>query len=334
MKRMMKILIKRGITIVVAVGMLSMSVPTTVFADEVTDETVIDPNELLSEDELPEGAKIIDAPDDSEIHVYRYDENGELVPVEPVFENDDPEITEDPTGTADSEGNVDPAEKPEKNTETENPADEITGQPGTEQSDNTESYGPLTPDGNLALIDDYGTETKAGKQFITVQTKSGAYFYLIIDRDDNGNETVHFLNQVDEADILKMLEDEEVTAYEERKTALEEKKATLAAEERAINAGITSPAPITGTEPETGTGTGQGGSQTKQPLKLNSSSLMIVAVVAIAGIGGFVYIKVIKKKQKPVTNTNYEQDTDDWDDDRVDSELADVPDAAEESKDE
>ena len=322
MKRMMKILIKRGITIVVAVGMLSMSVPTAVFADEVTEETVIDPNTLLSEDELPEGANIIDAPDDGEVHVYRYDENGELVPVEPVFEDDEPETTDDPeititpTGTvdtADAEKNVDPAERPDQD---------------------TESYGPLTPDGNLALVDDYGTETKAGKQFITVQTKSGAYFYLIIDRDDNGNETVHFLNQVDEADILKMLEDEEVTAYEERKTALEEKKAALAAEERAVNAGITNPAPITGTEPETGTGTGQGGNQTKQPLKLNSSSLMIVAVVAIAGIGGFVYIKVIKKKQKPVTNTNYEQDPDDWDDDRVDSELADVPDAAEESKDE
>lgn len=319
MKRMMKIMIKRGITIVVAVGMLSMSVPTVAFADEVAEETVIDPNTLLSEDELPEGANIIEAPDDGEIHVYRYDENGELVPVEPVFEDDDPEIitdpeiTEEPTGTADKESNADPAETLDQD---------------------TESYGPLTPDGNLALIDDYGTETKAGKQFITVQTKSGAYFYLIIDRDDNGNETVHFLNQVDEADILKMLEDEEVSAYEERKTALEEKKAALAAEERAINAGITNPAPITGTEPETGTGTGQGGNQTKQLLKLNSSSLMIVAVVAIAGIGGFVYIKVIKKKQKPVSGTNYEQDTDDWDDDRVDSELADVPDATEKSKDE
>lgn len=59
----------------------------------------------------------------------------------------------------------------------------------------------FTPDGNLTLVDDLGGITKTGKQFITLVTKNGNYFYLIIDRDDEGNETVHFLNQVDEAEI-------------------------------------------------------------------------------------------------------------------------------------
>ena len=35
----------------------------------------------------------------------------------------------------------------------------------------------LTPDGNLSLIDDIGSSTRSGKQFITVETKNGNVFY-------------------------------------------------------------------------------------------------------------------------------------------------------------
>ena len=72
--------------------------------------------------------------------------------------------------------------------------------------------GPLTPEGNLTVEDDYQTTFSDGtaQQFITLVSKSGAYFYLVIDRAADGDQTAHFLNMVDEADLLALMDEEDI----------------------------------------------------------------------------------------------------------------------------
>lgn len=76
-----------------------------------------------------------------------------------------------------------------------------------------DGLGGLTPDGNLSLIDDilggalFSSEDvdNSQMQFVTVESKSGNVFYLVI---DHSTGDVYFLNLVDESDLLALLEDE------------------------------------------------------------------------------------------------------------------------------
>ena len=84
-----------------------------------------------------------------------------------------------------------------------------------------ESSGALPPEGTLTLVDDYHTNYSdgSGQQFITLVSKSGNTFYLVIDRNAKGQQTVHFMNLVDEADLLALMEEEDADAYTAEKEA-------------------------------------------------------------------------------------------------------------------
>ncbi|HIU56906.1 MAG TPA: DUF4366 domain-containing protein [Candidatus Ornithomonoglobus merdipullorum] len=79
-------------------------------------------------------------------------------------------------------------------------------------NDGVENKTPLTPSGTLTTVDDVhqvsDEDTIEDKQFITVQSKNGNTFYIIIDRSGDA-ENVYFLNAVDETDLMALMEDEQ-----------------------------------------------------------------------------------------------------------------------------
>ena len=70
---------------------------------------------------------------------------------------------------------------------------EVIETPAPEPEETINPSDPLTPEGNATLVDDIWGENK---QLITVTTKNGNYFYILIDRAAEGENTVHFLNIV------------------------------------------------------------------------------------------------------------------------------------------
>lgn len=153
---------------------------------------------------------------------------------------------------------------------------------------------PLTPDGNLTLVDDIGSEESSGKQFITLVTKNGNYFYLIIDRDDEGKETVHFLNQVDEADLLSLMEEEEIEALRQDQTKeISEEEVLLEIPEEET---------ITAEEPKTD-------SQRKMGL---SFPAILSGAVVIGGCVAFAVLKMKEKKRTVKTESEEAEDAEEY----------------------
>jgi len=156
----------------------------------------------------------------------------------------------------------------------------------------------LTPDGNLTLVDDFVEITGEGQQFITLVTKAGNYFYLIIDRDEKGEETVHFLNMVDERDLFSLIDEEEAAAMKEE----------LAAEEAARQAAENPPTVTPSeTEPEV---------QEPEQGKKGGGILpaLIILLLVLGGGGAFFFIQLKNKKKEEAERPDPDADYDEEDD--------------------
>ena len=172
---------------------------------------------------------------------------------------------------------------------------------------------PLTPEGNATLVDDYYGD----KQLITVTTKAGNYFYILIDRANEDKETsVHFLNQVDEADLMALMEDGQT----------EEPPAVCICGEKCQAGAVNTACPVCAVnmsecagkapevepepEPEPEKESGSGG-----------ALVLILLLAALGGGGAFAYIKFIKPKQ----GAKVSADPDDYEFEDEEYENEDVP---------
>jgi len=161
-------------------------------------------------------------------------------------------------------------------TTTSTPASVPTSQPSTDT---------LTPNGDLTLVDDIQT---GDKQIMTVVTKSGNYFYIVIDRSGK-KENVYFLNLVDESDLMAIIDGKSNT-----------NGTTGANSGSSTGSGAASVPPTTSGSPVIQQPTEQTPVTTTPPAKggVNTGSIIIV-VLLIAGAGGgiFYYFRILKPKQ-------------------------------------
>ena len=178
-----------------------------------------------------------------------------------------------------------------------------------------ETSGALTPEGNLTLVDDYHTNYSdgSGQQFITLVSKSGATFYLVIDRNAKGQQTVHFMNLVDEADLLALMEEDAADAYTaEKEAAAQAEQDRLKAEEEAKKAAEEA-------------ASGEEQPKENKVTKIASGFLGVVVLIALAA-GGVFYAFAKQKQKKQAEKEALDPDAN-YTEDKGDFEIpTDVPD--------
>ena len=187
-------------------------------------------------------------------------------------------------------------------TETAEPevTEPVEEEPQEETTGGMEPEGqPLTPEGNATLVDDFYGD----KQLITVTTKAGNYFYILIDRANEDAETaVHFLNQVDEADLMALLEDGET----------QEEPAVCTCAEKCQAGAVNTSCPVcsvnmsecAGVEPEV-----EPEPEPEEESGGGGALALVLVLLVLGGGGAFAYIKFIKPKQAAKASA----DPDDYD---------------------
>lgn len=164
----------------------------------------------------------------------------------------------------------------------------------------------LTPEGNMTLIDNVKGDAAKDKEFIIVKSKGGNYFYIVIDHAAQGENTVHFLNQVDEKDLLSIIDEKDsLTAKPELPKQEQPKQETEKP------------------KPE------------EKPEKNNPAGMIVLSFILILGLAGgaFYYFKFLKPKQNVKGTTDLDEfDFEDYEDDFTEENDEDGEEISEETE--
>lgn len=139
----------------------------------------------------------------------------------------------------------------------------------TEETPEETEVTPFSVAGNGQLLDDITDDDT--KQFLTVQTKNGNTFFMVIDRSRN-SENVYMLSLVDERDLAEFIEEEEPEPAEEKPAVIVEEPRSEPVQEEIQP------------EPEKG-GMGLG-------------AVLTIILLGAGCVGGYYYFKIWKPKRE------------------------------------
>ena len=147
---------------------------------------------------------------------------------------------------------------------------------------------------SVVIYDGTAYSAATNKQFITVQSKNGNTFYLVIDYDKPIDEEAeiyetHFLNLVDERDLLALMSDEE------------KEEVPTPTPQIVYVTPVPTAVPVPTAPPA------------EEPTKKNPASAMIalVGLLALGGIAAFVFLKNKGNANAPRRDTDFDLEDDD-----------------------
>lgn len=177
------------------------------------------------------------------------------------------------------------------------------------------------------FVDDIDGDAAEDKQFIVVKSKGGNYFYIIVDRAAEGENSVHFLNQVDESDLMAIIGEEQT----------EQPPAVCNCTEKCKAGEVNTACPVCSVNMDSCTGkeaAPEEPTEQEQPQNGMGGLLIFLVVGLLGGGAALYYFKFMKPKQNVKGSTDLDEfDFDEYDEDEPEEET-DIADTEQEDEEE